>query len=108
MPRRRYRSNRQTQSIKASLCVTCLVDQFFPEVGIATVNSLRKAGVDVDFPSDQTCCGQIAFNGGFQSEAKKIAERFLDIFIGIFLEIFLGILFRHPSRNFSRPFIVTK
>ena len=82
MPRRRYRSTRQTQSIKASLCVTCLVDQFFPEVGIATVNSLRKAGVDVDFPSDQTCCGQIAFNGGFQSEAKKIAERFLDIFEG--------------------------
>ena len=82
MPRRRYRSTRQTHSVKASLCVTCLVDQFFPEVGTATVNSLRKAGVDVDFPSEQTCCGQIAFNGGFQSEAKKIAERFLDIFEG--------------------------
>ena len=62
--------------------MTCLVDQFFPEVGVATVRVLRKAGVEVDFPGEQTCCGQIAFNGGFQAEAKEVAERFLDIFDG--------------------------
>ena len=82
MPRRRPRSHRPPQSIKASLCATCLVDQFFPEVGVATVQTLRRAGVEVDFPADQTCCGQVAFNGGFQAETREVAERFLDIFDG--------------------------
>ena len=62
--------------------MTCLVDQFFPEVGVAAVQVLRRAGVEVDFPQDQTCCGQVAFNGGFQTETREVAERFLDIFDG--------------------------
>ena len=44
------------------------------------VGLLRRAGVEVSFPEGQTCCGQPAFNGGFQSEAVEVARRFLDLF----------------------------
>ena len=60
--------------------VTCLVDQLFPEVGVSVVNLLRRLGVDVDFPPDQTCCGQPLYNAGFKSDAKELAARTLQIF----------------------------
>ena len=66
--------------MKASLFITCLVDQFYPQVGLSTVKLLRELGVDVDFPREQTCCGQPAFNSGFHSEARPLAERFISIF----------------------------
>ncbi|PZC49067.1 MAG: L-lactate dehydrogenase complex protein LldE [Chloroflexi bacterium] len=69
-------------SRKVSLFITCLVDQFFPEVGEAVVRVLRRQGVEVDFPEGQTCCGQPAFNGGFTEDAKAVARRFLDNFDG--------------------------
>ena len=65
---------------KVSLFITCLVDNFFPKVGESMVKVLRKLGVDVDFPVDQTCCGQPAFNSGFQHDAKALAKRFLSVF----------------------------
>ena len=65
---------------KASLYVTCLVDQLYPEVGVSTVRLLRRLGVELDFPSDQTCCGQPVFNSGFSKEAKLLARRVLDSF----------------------------
>jgi L-lactate dehydrogenase complex protein LldE len=66
--------------LKASLFVTCVVDQFYPEIGESAVRVLRRLGVDVDFPEEQTCCGQPAFNSGFRSDAKPLARRFLDTF----------------------------
>ncbi len=66
--------------MKASLFVTCVIDQFYPEVGESTVRVLRRLGVDVDFPEEQTCCGQPAFNSGFRSDAKPLAKHFLDTF----------------------------
>src|SRR2546425_3624967 len=66
--------------MKVSLFVTCLVDQFFPEVGMSMVSVLRRLGVQVDFPDAQTCCGQPAFNSGFSSEARELARRFITIF----------------------------
>src|SRR5437660_2990013 len=66
--------------MKVSLFITCLVDQFFPEVGMSVVSVLRKLGVEVDFPQQQTCCGQPAFNSGFTSEARTLAKRFIAIF----------------------------
>ncbi|HEX6279615.1 MAG TPA: (Fe-S)-binding protein [Pyrinomonadaceae bacterium] len=68
--------------MKVSLFVTCLVDQLFPKVGKCTVNVLRRAGCDVDFDERQTCCGQPAFNSGYRREARKFAERFIEIFEG--------------------------
>lgn len=65
---------------RVSLFVTCVVDQFYPKVGESTVRLLRRLGVDVNFPQDQTCCGQPAFNSGFREEAKPVARRFMEIF----------------------------
>jgi L-lactate dehydrogenase complex protein LldE len=65
---------------RASLFVTCLVDQLFPEVGVSTVRLLRGLGVDVDFPSSQTCCGQPLYNAGFAGRARRLATRVLDAF----------------------------
>ena len=66
--------------MKASLFVTCIVDQLFPEVGVAVVRLLRRLGVEVDFPRDQTCCGQAVFNSGFSKEARLLARRVLRSF----------------------------
>ena len=66
--------------VDVSLFVTCVVDQFYPDVGESTVRLLRRLGAEVDFPPDQTCCGQPAFNSGFWSEAKPLARRFLKVF----------------------------
>lgn len=65
---------------KVALFVPCFVDQLLPEVAVDTVKVLRRIGCAVDFPQDQTCCGQPAFNSGFWDEALPCAERFLRIF----------------------------
>jgi L-lactate dehydrogenase complex protein LldE len=56
------------------------VDTFFPEVGEAMLRVLRRAGVQVDFPRDQTCCGQPPFNAGLRSSARHIAEHTIRAF----------------------------
>ena len=65
---------------KVNLFVTCLVDQFAPNVGMSVVNILEARSIEVHFPPDQTCCGQPAFNSGFRNDARPVASRFLDIF----------------------------
>ncbi len=66
--------------MRVSLFVTCLVDQLFPNVAEATVAVLRRCGIDVEFRSDQTCCGQIAFNDGFWPQSRTLAQRHLEVF----------------------------
>ncbi len=61
--------------MKVSLFVTCLVDQFRPEVGLATVEVLRRAGCDVSFDPGQTCCGQPAYNAGYRADARAAARQ---------------------------------
>ena len=62
--------------------VTCIIDAVFPDIGEAALEVLEKQGVSVEFPEAQTCCGQPAFNSGFQDETRKVAEHFLDVFKG--------------------------
>ena len=66
--------------MKVSLFITCLVDQICPNVGISMVKVLRRAGCEVVFDDRQTCCGQPAFNTGYRKEARKFAQRFIEIF----------------------------
>lgn len=73
-------SSSETHQPRIALCVTCLSDVFYPEVGEATVRILRRLGYTVDFPQAQTCCGQPAFNSGFRREAEAVARRNLAIF----------------------------
>ena len=68
----------QPPPVRASLFVTCIIDQLYPEVGVSVVRVLRRHGVEVDFPEGQTCCGQPLYNSGFTQEAKKLAARTLD------------------------------
>lgn len=65
---------------KVALFVTCMVDMMYPQVGIATVELLEEQGLEVVFPEGQTCCGQPAFNSGYNDEAVKMATHFLDVF----------------------------
>ncbi len=66
--------------MKVSLFITCLIDQFFPQVGLSTMKILRKFGVEVEFDSLQTCCGQPAFNTGYVEEARQVADHFLAVY----------------------------
>lgn len=66
--------------MKVTLFITCLVDQLCPNVGLSTVEVLRRAGCEVVFDDRQTCCGQPAFNTGYRKEAQKFAKRFIEIF----------------------------
>ena len=68
--------------MRAALFATCLADQLFPEVAVATVKLLRHLGVTVVFPERQTCCGQPAFNAGYHRETAQVAEHHLDVFEG--------------------------
>jgi len=65
---------------RVSLFVTCIVDQVFPQVGIAMTEVLERLGYAVDFPEAQTCCGQPAFNSGYPEEARTVARHFLNVF----------------------------
>jgi L-lactate dehydrogenase complex protein LldE len=65
---------------RASLFVTCLVDLLRPEIGEATVRVLERQGVEVDFPAEQTCCGQAHYNAGYRDEARAMAEHFCEVF----------------------------
>jgi L-lactate dehydrogenase complex protein LldE len=67
---------------RVSLFVTCIVDQLFPRVGMAMAEVLERLGYQVDFPENQTCCGQPAFNSGYRGEARTVGRHFLKTFEG--------------------------
>lgn len=69
-------------SRKVALFATCLGDQLWPEVVQATVAVLERAGCSVSFDPAQTCCGQPAFNSGFQADARTVARHFVQVFEG--------------------------
>ncbi|HID20864.1 MAG TPA: (Fe-S)-binding protein [Planctomycetaceae bacterium] len=67
--------------MQVGLFIPCYVDQLYPEVGMAAVKVLRRFGVeDLDFPREQTCCGQPFLNTGLCAETRPFAERFLRVF----------------------------
>jgi len=64
------------------LFIPCYVDQFYPQVGIATVELLEKAGCKVDYPFGQTCCGQPMANSGYEHLSHACNELFIRNFDG--------------------------
>ena len=62
--------------------VTCINDALFPDTGKAVVRLLRRLGVDVDFPEQQTCCGQPMVNTGYLDEAVPVVRNFTRAFAG--------------------------
>lgn len=60
--------------------ITCLGDVLRPEAGVATVRLLRRLGVTVHFPAQQTCCGQPFYNSGFLDGARDLARHTIEAF----------------------------
>ena len=60
--------------------VPCFIDQLYPAIAFDMVKVLEKAGCTVKYNSNQTCCGQPAYNAGFQAEAKEVCTKFLQDF----------------------------
>src|SRR4051812_27677278 len=68
------------RAMRVSLFITCFNDTLFPQTGRAVVRLLERLGHSVDFPMDQTCCGQMHYNTGYQLEAIPLIRRFVRVF----------------------------
>ncbi|MFJ8647567.1 (Fe-S)-binding protein [Streptomyces sp. NPDC093546] len=68
--------------MRVALFVTCVNDAVYPATGIAVVRLLRRLGVEVDFPAEQTCCGQPQFNTGYRHETLPLVRRTVRAFEG--------------------------
>lgn len=68
--------------MKVQLFIPCFVDQLYPQVAMNTVKILEKLGCEVTYNSNETCCGQPAYNSGFMKEAKSVSEKFIQDFSG--------------------------
>jgi L-lactate dehydrogenase complex protein LldE len=68
--------------VRVSLFVTCFNDTLFPQTGHAVVKLLERLGCEVDFPLEQTCCGQMHVNSGYEHEAGGLMARFPRVFAG--------------------------
>ncbi len=66
--------------MSVALFVPCYVDQFYPDVAISTLELLESLGVDVVYPSGQTCCGQPMANTGCNDDTAPVARRFVELF----------------------------
>jgi len=64
------------------LFIPCFVDQLYPQTGFNMVKVLEKAGCKVEYNTNQTCCGQPAFNAGFWNDAKDVCSKFINDFRG--------------------------
>jgi len=68
--------------LKVGLFIPCYVDAFFPDAGIATLELLERLGCEVDYPLDQTCCGQPMANAGCEADASATEALFAKNFAG--------------------------
>ena len=75
-----YTANKIDKKMKVGLFIPCYINAVYPEVGVASYKLLKSLGVDVDYPLDQTCCGQPMANAGFENESKELAKRFDRLF----------------------------
>lgn len=66
--------------MKVSLFVTCLGDIFYVKASQATVELLERFGCKVEFPATQTCCGQPAYNSGYEKNTKEVAKHMIKVF----------------------------
>src|SRR4029079_7340321 len=67
---------------RVALFVTCIVDQIYPNIGLAAAALLEAQGCQVHVPRGLTCCGQMGFNAGFRDEARAVAGRTIELLRG--------------------------
>ena len=97
--------------MKVQLFIPCFVDQLYPQTAFNMVKVLEKACCDVEYNTNQTCCGQPAFNAGFWEDAKQVATKFIKDFEGTdyivapsascvgFVRNYYGNLFENSSQH---------
>jgi len=68
--------------MKVQLFIPCFVDQLYPQTAFNMVKVLEKVGCTVEYNTNQTCCGQPAFNAGFWDDAKDVCTKFIKDFKG--------------------------
>lgn len=97
--------------MKVTLFIPCFIDQCFPRVGISVVKILEKLGHTVEYPAEQTCCGQPAFNSGAWDQARSTARQALKVFrdaeiivtpsgsCGAMMKVFYPDLFKGTSEH---------
>ncbi|GAA3039260.1 (Fe-S)-binding protein [Kitasatospora albolonga] len=66
--------------MRIALFITCHTDTLHPATGRAVVTVLERLGHTVEFPFEQSCCGQLHFNTGYRAEALPLVERFARVF----------------------------
>ncbi|MFE2943036.1 (Fe-S)-binding protein [Streptomyces sp. NPDC059255] len=66
--------------MRVALFLTCVNDTLYPDTGRAMVKLLSRLGVEVEFPLDQTCCGQAHYNTGYRHQAEPLARRYAEVF----------------------------
>jgi len=59
---------------------TCVIDLMAPQAGLDAIELIQAAGIEVDFPPDQSCCGQPAYTSGYTEEARRVALAQLALF----------------------------
>jgi L-lactate dehydrogenase complex protein LldE len=69
--------------MKVQLFIPCFVDQVYPQTAWNMVKVLEKAGCEVNYNPNQTCCGQPAYNAGFRDESREVCVKFLQDFQGL-------------------------
>lgn len=68
--------------MKVQLFIPCFVDQLYPQTAFNMIKVLEKATCEVSYNTNQTCCGQPAFNAGFWDESRAVCSKFLKDFEG--------------------------
>jgi L-lactate dehydrogenase complex protein LldE len=68
--------------MNVQIFIPCFVDQLYPQTGLNMIKVLEKTGCTVTYNSNQTCCGQPAFNAGFWDEARSVCMKFVKDFSG--------------------------
>jgi len=68
--------------LNVQLFIPCFVDQLYPQTAFNMVKVLEKVGCSVQYNTNQTCCGQPAFNAGFWDDAKQVCSKFIKDFSG--------------------------
>ncbi len=66
--------------MRITLFVPCFIDSLYPNVAMSMVRIFEQLGHTVDFPENQTCCGQPPFNSGYWEEARSVASKQLEAF----------------------------
>jgi L-lactate dehydrogenase complex protein LldE len=66
--------------MKVHVFIPCFIDQLYPTAGFNTIKVLEKAGCEVIYIAEQTCCGQPAFNAGYWGESREVCKKMMSDF----------------------------